>query len=389
MIFSSHKSSGAKTNHSRSLSRVILSYLKIILLGLVLFGAAMIIFIKLDTPAAAELTDNYLRPIFGDSKIIFLENIYFNFSDSIESAAYKFKKPAAPQFLGQSQSSVLPSSLDLKPLSPNPAFTPLDGEGVWRNLPLAVFPDREVMADTFIRPDSARNYAIVTVVRMDTSLLELGSVAGIKQPGGPVGKPGPGRVPDNIVQSGNLVAAFEGGFQYRDGEYGMIAGNTVYLPLKNNLGTIVGYKDGSVKIFNYTGQPLGNNAEFARQNGPMLIENGNITVTNPDNRKVWGRTIGGNTYTWRSGIGIAKTGDLVYAVGNNLSPLTLATALEVAGAVNAIQLDINPYWVRFNIFNRTGPGQYSSYPLIKEMQDGSRAYLNGYSKDFFYAYKKT
>jgi len=388
MIFFNHKSSGIKTTRRNYLFWVVLKYLKIIILGLVIFAAAAMIFIRLDTPAAAEFTDDYLRPIFGDSKIVFLESIYFNFSDSVTSVVYKFKKPSGPQFLGQNQSIILPSSMDLKPISPNPAFSPLNGEGVWHNLPLAVFPDREVMADTFIRPDSARSYAIVTVVQLDTSLLKLGSVAGIKQPGGPAGKPGSGRVPDNIVQSGNLVAAFEGGFQYRDGEYGMIADNTVYLPLKNNLGTIIGYNDGSIKIFNYKGQSQGNNVEFARQNGPMLIENGNITVANPDNRKIWGRTIGGNTYTWRSGIGIAKTGDLVYAVGNNLSPLTLATALEVAGAVNAIQLDINPYWVRFNIFNKTGPGRYSSYPLIKEMQDGSRAYLNGYSKDFFYAYKK-
>src|SRR5262249_51501905 len=133
-----------------------------------------------------------------------------------------------------------------------------------------------------------------------------------------------------------------------------------YLPLKNDLGTVVGYKDGSIKIFNYTGQALGSDTTFVRQNGPMLIENGAITVTNPDSRQLWGRTVGADTFTWRSGIGVTQKGELLFAAGNNLSPQTLAQALSLAGAVNAIQLDINPHWVRFNIFNSTGSGQYNS-----------------------------
>jgi hypothetical protein len=120
----------------------------------------------------------------------------------------------------------------------------------------------------------------------------------------------------------------------------------------------------------------------------MLIKDGNVTVTDPDSIKVWGRVIGTDTFTWRSGIGITADGDLLFAAGNNLNPLTLAEALKMAGAINAIQLDINPYWVRFNIFNGTGSGQYDSAPLNKDMQDGSKEYLNGYQKDFFYVYKK-
>ena len=95
-----------------------------------------------------------------------------------------------------------------------------------------------------------------------------------------------------------------------------------------------------------------------------------------------------NFYTWRSGIGITKEGNLLYAVGNNLTPTTLAAALKSAGAVNAIQLDINPTWVRFNIFTSLGGGEYNSTTLTKELKDGSKQYLNGYEKDFFYLYQK-
>ena len=56
--------------------------------------------------------------------------------------------------------------------------------------------------------------------------------------------------------------------------------------------------------------------------------------------------------------------------------------------MNAIQLDINPIWVRFNLFEPIAPGKYKSTTLTKDLQDGSREYLNGYAKDFFYLYAK-
>jgi len=367
---------------------VIFKYIKYLVLVLIIVAVLGALFVKFDTSAAAEITDKYLRPIFGDRQVIFLEKTFFNLSDKATQVVYDFKKPLAPQFLSSTADSGMPTSLDLKPIPSNPAFTALPDEGVWHNIPLNIFPKKEVMAYTFVRPDSTRSFAIVSIVKIDVSSLTLGSVAGTVEPGGKVGKYGTGRVPKSIVQSGGLVAAFDGGFQYRDGAYGMIVGKTTYLPLKNDLGTIVGYNDGSVKIFDYTGQDLGSNTSFIRQNGPMLIEDGSITVENPDSQQVWGRVVGDGTYTWRSGIGITKNGELLFAAGNNLSPQTLAQALSVAGAVNAIQLDINPHWVRFNIFNSTGSGQYDSAPLNKDMQDGSKEYLNGYQKDFFYVYKK-
>ena len=69
-------------------------------------------------------------------------------------------------------------------------------------------------------------------------------------------------------------------------------------------------------------------------------------------------------------------------------PETLAKALQSAGAIEAMQLDINPTWVRFILFNSQGNGKYTYEPLIKDMVDGGKSYLQGYSKDFFYLYKK-
>ncbi|HEX8974670.1 MAG TPA: phosphodiester glycosidase family protein [Patescibacteria group bacterium] len=369
--------------------RTFLSWLKYAALFLLILGISGILFLKLNTAAAAEFTDHVLRPLIGDSNVIFMEKIFFNAQDELQRLTTKQKNIEAPTF-GDETANIAGGNLDLAPISIINKFQPLPGEGVWKNRPLKAFLGKEAMAVTFVRSDPDRPYSITTLAQIDKSLVNLGSVAGTEQPGGPVGKPGPGVVPKDIIDSGRLIAAFDGGFQYKDGQFGMIVGDTTYLPLKNDLGTLVGYKDGSLKIVDYKGQSLGNNIEFIRQNCPILVQDGNVAVSDPRNRQLWGRLVIGTVdiFTWRSGIGITKNGNIIFAVGNNLTPTTLANALKAGGAVNAIQLDINPIWVRFNIFDYLANGKYDSYTLTKDLQDGSKAYLDGYEKDFFYIYKK-
>lgn len=365
--------------------------LRFLFLSCFLFLIVVILFIKLDTSAAANLTDNVLRPLIGDARIVYLEKIFFNASDFAERITHNSNSDKAPTFNDQGfNGNLAGGNLNLTPLSTSSDSKPLADEGHWKNLPISMFPGKEVMAHTFVRPDPARSFAITTIVQIDKSVMKMGSVAGTKQPGGPVGRPGPGVVPRDIINSGKLIAAFDGGFQYKDGAYGMIVGDTTYLPLKNDLGTLIGYKDGTLKIINYTGQSLGDNVEFVRQNCPILVDNGEVAAGDPRNKTLWGRLATGTVdiYTWRSGLGLTKDGNLLFAVGNNLTPTTLAIALKTAGAVNAIQLDINPIWVRFNLFDSIGSGNYNSTTLTKDLADGSKQYLNGYEKDFFYLYAK-
>ncbi len=358
---------------------------------LTLIGA--VLFIKLDTAVAANFTDDTLRPIFGDTAVVYLEKIFFNASDRVNQLKYKMATPVSP-FLSTNSATIsvidkVVQSYDLNLVAIRPTSdNPLDGEGQWHNIPLSLFPNQIVLVDTFIRPDPSRSYAFATLVQMDMSKLRLYSVAGTKEPGGKVNKPGPGVVPKDIQDKGILVAAFDGGFQYQDGQYGMIVGNMTYLPLQNDLATLVGHNDGRLEIVKYEGQDLGSDVAFVRQNCPMLIENGVIGTQDDKNHKLWGRTLTADIYTWRSGIGITANGNLIFAAGNALVPSTLAAALKAAGAVNAMQLDINPNWVRFNIFDNYNNGAYSSVLIMQGIQDGSIAYLHGYKKDFFYVTKK-
>jgi hypothetical protein len=348
-----------------------------------------VLFIKFDTSAAANFTDNVIRPIIGANNTVELEKIFFNTQDRVQRIEYAHTTPKNPLLKYEATSS--PNSqtnLNLNPILVDPSLKPLKDEGVWLNHPLSLFQNQEAMAYTFIRPDPARPFAFTTLVQLDMNLMRLGTVAGIGFPGGPIGNHGPGKIPTTIVQSNTLIAAFNGGFQYQDGQYGMIVGNKTYVPLKNDLGTLVGYTDGTLQIINYSGQPLGEKVAFIRQNCPILIENGSITVNQPQDKAMWGRTVTSGMYTWRSGLGLTANGNLIFAVGSNLTPATLALALKDAGAVNAIQLDINPNWVRFNIFTPLGNGLYSTTTLTKDLVDGSEEYLKGYQKDFFYVYKK-
>jgi hypothetical protein len=355
--------------------------------SLLVVGA--VLFIKFDTQAAAEFTDNVLRPVFGPKIVLLLEKVFFNTTDKLTQITVSEGNIKAPRFNdGVSKINIGANNLEMATISAITNFKPLKNEGVWRIMELGLFPNREVMAYTFVRPDTERAYTIVTIAQLDMKSMRLGVVAGTKEPGGKLGNVGPGKVPIDIVDNNKLVAAFDGGFQYRDGKYGMIVDGKTYLPLINDVGTVVGYKNGDFKIINYTGQDLGGDVEFVRQNCPILIENGQLAVVDVKNKKLWGRTFSADIVTWRTGMGITKNGNLLFAVGNSLTPTTLAVALQMAGAENAIQLDINPNWVRFNIFNPLGNGKYDSKPLTLDLKNGASSYLNGYAKDFFYVYKK-
>lgn len=55
----------------------------------------------------------------------------------------------------------------------------------------------------------------------------------------------------------------------------------------------------------------------------------------------WGADGSQPQYTWRSGVGVDASGDLVYVGGDRMSLHTLAQALRDAGAIRGMQLDVH------------------------------------------------
>ena len=83
-----------------------------------------------------------------------------------------------------------------------------------------------------------------------------------------------------------------------------------------------------------------------RQNLVLIVDNGQL---NPEMREddttAFGATLGNNVFVWRSGVGVTADGALVYAGGPAMSIIALARTLQAAGAVRAMEMDINTDWV--------------------------------------------
>jgi hypothetical protein len=100
------------------------------------------------------------------------------------------------------------------------------------------------------------------------------------------------------------------------------------------------------------------------------------TVTNK-----WGKTIGNKFYVWRSGLGVTATGKLVYVAGPALSTRTLAELLQRAGAVRAMELDINADWVS-GMWYVHGPAGAVPHKLNPDASRPANRYFSVSSRDF-------
>jgi hypothetical protein len=334
-----------------------------------------------DPQYSAQFADNVLRPLIGDAGVISLEGFVFGVEDRFNHAT---KQAPAPAEYTVSVPVAIPTATALAAeavptlAAITPIVTPsLPGEGVWSQV-LGT-----PMFTTFIRTDPTRPYSVVNLVYFPTQELSLGLVAGTKYPGGP---PGSGKVPQTIQDSGTLLAAFNGGFQEKDGHYGMVVNGVTYVPLEVRQPTVFIYTDGHVTMSPYDGtMPTG--AVAARQNGPYLVQNDQTSPITSHGVSLWAGTANGDYITWRSGIGVTVNGDVIYAVGNSLTPTALADALRLGGSQNAIQLDVNAFWVRCMFYQWNG-SSYTWSTLTKDLTNGGKQYLDGYEKDFFYIYSK-
>ena len=120
------------------------------------------------------------------------------------------------------------------------------------------------------------------------------------------------------------------------------------------------------------------------------MQNGQINphTADPDPQN-WGYTTYGATATYRSALGISSDGQILYyAAGPSLTLPVLSTAVQQVGAVQALQLDINAYYVHFEAFQAEGE-KLKAVPLLDAMKGiGEHRYLTGSSRDYFYVTTK-
>lgn len=311
----------------------------------------------------------------------------------LENASYK--APPTGGKLDASQLAQLQGATAAPPPKPDvdlPGNIPplaagtVPGEGVWHPVTMDAN-GVPIVEKAALRPDAQHTSNLAYVVWMNQKALKFNLHPGYQQPGGTW------NTPDNIPagQRANLVATWNGGFKVKpdDALAGFYMDGRTAVPLVNGKAAEVFYNDGSIKIGQWgRDETMGPTVTAVRQNLSLLVDNGNLTVGPGDGSSAqWGYTIKNSYFIARSGVGMTAKGDIVYVSGQFLSVYTLAKLLQAAGAVDAMELDINPDWVSFMTYGGSDPANPTPTKLWGFTQPADR-YFQPSDRDFVSVYKR-
>ncbi|MDQ1391407.1 MAG: hypothetical protein QOF30_384 [Acidimicrobiaceae bacterium] len=292
--------------------------------------------------------------------------------------------PSAPElataaFTGRA----LPAPRPIRSIAANP----LPGEGDWSSLgqPVAGKP---AMYATYVRPDAVYTSLVTGVAWIDPNLVKFDLFAGVQEPGG---RDWHHQAPMGPGDRANLVAAFNSGFKLKDSEGGYYADGRTVRTLRDGAATLAINPNGVPSVGQW-GRDLtmGPSVAFARQNLSLVVDNGQpVPGLNTDSNYKWGATLGNKVLVWRSGVGVTSNGALVYVAGNSLSISMLASVLSRAGAVRAMELDINSAWVEFVSYGPAIPSPaMPDTKLLPDMSGGTSRYLGDNSRDFVAVFRR-
>jgi len=261
-------------------------------------------------------------------------------------------------------------------------YPALPGEGVWRATRPRLAGAPPVLLTT-LRDQHEYPRVVAGLAWIDTSRAKLALNPGRLEPSVEIPR-GSMDVPSE--RRGKLLATFNSGFKLSDSKGGFVLNGHTYAPMRDGQGTLVGYSDGRVDVLDWRyGSTAPAGVAFARQNLPLIVDEGKPSP-NIANDSEWGATVGNAILVWRSAIGVDSRGNLVYAAGEDQTVASLASALVHAGAVRAMELDINSYWVSFITYG--APGAEDPRNLLAGMERPDTRYLEPDDRDFFAVYSR-
>ncbi|HEV2975331.1 MAG TPA: phosphodiester glycosidase family protein [Solirubrobacteraceae bacterium] len=282
-----------------------------------------------------------------------------------------------------SSSTTAPASLaEYRPPRVRPMISPtLAGEGVWRPARAESVTSAPILLTTLRNqpeyPSVVAGLAWIDTQRTNVTLHPGRQEPSVELPRGSMDVP--------YAARGKLLATFNSAFKLSDSHGGVALNGHTYAPMRNGQATFVGYANGSVNVIDWVNGPTAPpSVVFARQNLPLIVDGGQPSPNL--NNGEWGATVGNAVLVWRSGIGVDARGNLIYAAGNDQSVQSLARALIRAGAVRAMELDINSYWVSFITYGEPGAG--NPVNLLPEMNRPATRYLEPDDRDFFTVYSR-
>ena len=279
----------------------------------------------------------------------------------------------------------VPSALAPPSRLRSPAGAWLPDEGVWHPAGRLVDGIPAILTTT-VRPDAVHTSYVVGVAWMDPRLLRAQLYSGSEIPGG---GPFTHSAPIATAASKALDAAFNAGFLMQNASGGYYTDGRAVLPLRRGAASLVVYSDGSATVGAWGGQLTMNPSVVSvRQNLDLIVNNGRpVPGLLANDNSQWGATLGGGFYVWRSGIGVTRSGALVYAGGPSLAITSLANLLVDAGAVRAMEMDINPDWVQYSTYrgrpNAPATGANGSSLLSSMAGAPSRYFQTWWIRDFY------
>jgi hypothetical protein len=307
----------------------------------------------------------------------------------VESIYYTFTAPSKggptlkslPRVGYTGGTTALEAAEGSRPLPVAPILSPgLPGEGIWHSARQQPEAQPGVLITT-LRDEPEYPRVLVGLAWINTRHTTVTLNPGRLEPSVSLPR-GAMEVP--VAKRPALLATFNSAFKLSDDRSGFILNGHSYAPMRDGEATLVGYTNGSVDVLDWRyGPSAPAGVAFARQNLPLIVDEG-VATPNVGNTSEWGQTVGNATLVWRSGIGVDRHGNLIYAAGEDQTVKSLASALIHAGAVRAMELDINSYWVSFITYGLPDAGQPQN--LLPGMERAATRYLEPDDRDFFAVY---
>ena len=238
-----------------------------------------------------------------------------------------------------------------RPARLRPLIRPvLPGEGVWHRIARDAAGRPPVLVTTF-RSEPAYPRIVAYVAWIDHKGTQLALYPGRYEP--PHASPrGPIEVP--LGQRGRLLATFNSGFTYKDGHGGFAVNGSTATPLRGGVGTVVAYRNGRVDVIAWRGEERPRQGGRPRPPEPAPAREPRAAESDHRRRKRVGRHARQrrSSLALRSRCRPARQPDLCR---RRLPDCEDACRLLIhAGAVRAIELDINAEWPSFITYGPVG-----------------------------------
>jgi hypothetical protein len=248
------------------------------------------------------------------------------------------------------------------------------------------------MLKTFVHPDKHRSWAIVAIVAVDLSRIELHAVAGRHEPESKTEQAKSYQRKALIPEEhhGALVAAFNGGYKSTHGDYGMKIDGVTLVPPRPLACAVVKFEDGRLAIRPW--EKVSDRVEemrWLRQTPVCMYDEGEPHPGLSMDKLGWGASaVSGTTVIRRSAIGLDAEAEILFVgIGDHVTGRAIAEAMHHAGARQIAQLDVNFSFPKFFTYDwaDAAKDKLEAVPLTDHFEYVEDEYVGTRAqRDFFY-----